>query len=270
VSVQASKAQAASQQQAADPLAPQACPALGGYASSLEQPDYCVYYNDPPTPLADATLVEGYVQDYWDHYDIDLGFLAPEFIAPKLEVRIENNAGCNGSAWENYISLYDGCFSAVNPEFMQYVTGHEMFHRVQFNHDPDWATTWQNSGWVYEGTARNMEDVAFANVDTWDNCLGVAFSYCDEVNDYLSSTNNDVTSFGMRYESNLFWTFFREQYGTILTEPERGVDALVELWEQMATAESVAAVNNALAVLSPGTSFDEPSASSPWLTGPRT
>ena len=249
--------QAASLSTEADQLAPLACAALGGYASSLEQPDYCVYYNNPPTPLADATLVEGYVQDYWDRYNVDYGFLAPEFTPPKLEVRIENNASCNGSAWDNNIKLWDGCFSAANPEFMQYVAGHEMFHRVQFAHDPDWATTWSNSGWVYEGTARNMEDVAFANVDTWTNCLGVAFSYCDEVNDYLSFTNADITSFGMRYESNLFWTFFREQYGTTLTEPQRGVDALIELWNQMFSAELVAAVNNTLAVLSPGTSFDD-------------
>lgn len=255
--LQVDQAQAASLKPTAASFAPLACPALGGYASSLEQTDYCVYYNNPPTPLADTTLVEGYVQDYWDRYDIDYGFLGPEFTPPKLEVRITNNTSCNGSAWENYIALYDGCFSATNPEFMQYVAGHELFHRVQFSHDPNWATTWTNSGWVYEGTARNMEDVAFANVDTWSNCLGVAFSYCGEVNDYLAYTNADITSFGMRYQSNLFWTFFREQYGTILLEPQRGVDALVELWNQMATAESVAAVNHALAVLSPGTSFDD-------------
>jgi Mg-chelatase subunit ChlD len=255
--LQASSAQAASLEPAADQLSPLACPALGGYASSLEQPEYCVYYNDPPTPLADATLVEDYVNDYWDRYDVDLGFLPPDYTIPKLEVRIENNAGCNGSAWLNHIKVWDGCFSAVNPEFMQYVTGHEIFHRVQFSHDPDWATTWENSGWIYEGTARNMEDVAFANVDTWDNCLGVAFSYCDEVNDYLASAHANITSFGMRYESNLFWTYFREQFGTIMTEPQRGVDALVELWNHMDTAESVAAVNNTLAVLSPGTSFDD-------------
>jgi len=237
-------------------LAPLVCPMLGGYASSLEQPNYCVYYNDPPTTNAEATLVEGYVDDYWDRYSVDYGFNAPDFTPPKLEVRIENNATCNGSAWDNNVKLWDGCFDPANPEFMQYVTGHEIFHRVQFAHDPDWAATWSNSGWIYEGTARNMEDVAFANVDTWANCLAVPFSYCDEVNDYLGFTNADITSFGMRYESNLFWTFFREQFGTTVTEPQRGVDALLELWDQMCCAESVSAVNNALAVLSPGTTFD--------------
>jgi hypothetical protein len=237
--------------------APLACPALGGYANSLEQPNYCVYFNNPPTSNADAALVEGYVDDYWTRYDVTYGFLAPEFTAPKLEVRISGSASCNGSAWENYIDVWDGCFSATMPEIMQYVTGHEMFHRVQFAHDPDWAATWTNSGWVYEGTARNMEDVAYANIDTWANCLSAPFSYCDEVNDYLASAHLDITSFGMRYESNLFWTFFREQFGANLAEPQRGVDALVELWEQMATAESVAAVNNTLAVLSPGTTFDD-------------
>lgn len=253
---QSSQAETVEQTAPPERLAPLACPALGGFASSLEQPDYCVYFNDPPTTNAEATLVEGYVDDYWQRYNTDYGFDAPLFTAPKLEVRIENNATCNGSAWDNYIKVWDGCFDPANPQFMQYVTGHEVFHRVQFAHDPDWASTWSNSGWIYEGTARNMEDVAFANVDTWANCLAVPFSYCDEVNDYLGFTNADITSFGMRYESNLFWTYFREQFGTTLTEPQRGVDALLELWEQMCCAESVTAVNNALAVLSPGTTFD--------------
>ncbi len=195
---------------------PLACPALGGYANSLEQPNFCVYYNTPPTTNAEAALVEGYVDDYWDRYSVDYGFNAPLFTAPKMEVRIEDFTSCNGSAWQNYIRVYDGCFDPANPEFMQYVTGHEIFHRVQFAHDPDWATTWSNSSWIYEGTARNMEDVAFANVDTWANCLGVAFSYCDEVNDFLSNTNADLTSHARRYEANLFWTYFREQFGTIL------------------------------------------------------
>lgn len=233
------------------------CPAVGGFASTLEQPNYCVYYNNPPTSDADAALVEGYVDDYWTRYDVDFGFLAPLFTAPKMEARIDGSASCNGTAWDNYIEVWDGCFDGANPEFMQYVVGHEVFHRVQFAHDPDWVTTWSNSAWLYEGTARNMEDVSFDNVDTFANCLGVAFSYCNEVNDYLASTSADITSFGMRYEANLFWTYFREQYGTTTTEPQYGVDALVELWEQMCCAESVAAVNNALAVLAPGTSFDD-------------
>lgn len=241
---------------AVPPHLQEACANLADFDNSLERPDYCVYYNDPPTSDADANLVVGYVQDYWDLYSDDFGFNAPEFTAPQLEVRIEGNSNCNGSAWDNNIKIFDGCFSTVNPEFMQYVTGHEVFHRVQFAHDPDWAGTWSNSAWIYEGTARNMEDVSFANVDTWANCLAVPFSYCDEVNDYLGFTNADITSWGMRYESNLFWTFFREQFGTTLTEPQRGVDALLELWNQLETAESVAAVNNALAVLSPGTTFD--------------
>ncbi len=237
-------------------LSPNACPVLAGYANSLEQPDYCVYFNSPPTTSTEAGLVEDYVDDYWNRY-VALGFDAPLFTAPKMEARIESNTTCNGSAWDNYIKVWDGCFDTVNPEFMQYVTGHEVFHRVQFSHDPDWATTWSNSAWIYEGTARNMEDVSFANVDTWNNCLGVPFSYCDEVNDYLSSTNTDITSYGMRYEANLFWTFFREQFGSTTTEPQFGVDALVELWNQMSSAESVTAVNNTLAVLSPGMTFDQ-------------
>ncbi|MCL4267314.1 MAG: VWA domain-containing protein [Anaerolineae bacterium] len=232
------------------------CPPLGGFGSSLESPNFCVYFNDPPTSVADATTVQTHTDDYWDQYSIGYGFPAPLFIDP-LEVQISGNAGCNGSAWDNYIIVYDGCFDAANPENMQFVVGHEIFHRVQFASDPDWDTTWTNSAWLYEGTARNMEDVAFANVDTWANCLAAPFSYCDEVNGYLASTNADITSFGMRYQANLFWTYFREQFGDTVAEPGLGVDALVTLWQQMCCAESVAAVNNALAIEEPGMTFDE-------------
>jgi Mg-chelatase subunit ChlD len=233
-----------------------ACPPLAGFANSLEQPNYCVYFNDPPTTNAQATLVAIHVDNYWDRFSLDFGFMAPLFTAPKLEVRILGG-GCNGSAWENYITVKQGCFSNTQPELINYVTGHEIFHRVQFAHDPDWAATWSNSAWIYEGTARNSQDFTYDHLDTLPNCLSYFASYCDEVNDYLAFTNADITSYGMRYESNLFWTYFREQFGTILTEPQRGVDAIVELWEQMCCAESVAAVNNTLAVLSPGTTFDE-------------
>lgn len=248
-------ASAAASAELAAPAATLACPSNpAGLPDVLEPPgeQFCVFYDSADNTLAQAQAVADSSADYWDRYPA-LGFQAPLVSGVKLEVRLIH-ASCNGVAWNNHIEVYDGCFSW--DEYMQYVVGHELFHRVQFNHDSDFASTWTNSGWIYEGTARSMEDKAFANIDTWANCLSPGFSYCNEVNNYLFSTNNDVTSFPMRYKSALWWTYFAEQFGTVTTEPQRGVDAIVQVWNSMATLENISAVNNALSILGAGMNFD--------------
>jgi hypothetical protein len=251
----ASEASAPVSAEVAPRAATLACPANpAGLPNVLEPPgeQFCVFYDSADNTLAQAQAVADFSADYWDRYPA-LGFLAPLVSGVKLEVRLIH-AACNGVAWNNHIEVYDGCFAW--DEYMQYVVGHELFHRVQFNHDSDFASTWTNSAWVYEGTARSMEDKSFANIDTWANCLSPNFSYCREVNNYLVAPNNDVTSWSMRYKSALWWTYFAEQFGTVTTEPQRGVDALVQVWDSMATLENIAAVNNALSILGAGMNFD--------------
>lgn len=244
--------------QAAAVNAPNACPATpAGYADVIERPNHCVFYNDDETTDAQATFVADQTDAYWARYAA-LGFIPPLVTGIKLEVRIKN-AGCNGTAWDNYIEVNNGCFNAAFPnnEMMQYVVGHELFHRIQFAYDSDWNPDWADNDWLYEGTARMMEDKTFANIDNWANAAAAQFSYNDEINDYLVNTNRDMTSSNMRYESALFWNYFAEQFGTDPDEPELGVDAIETLWDSVDPADDIAAVNTALGALGAGVDFNE-------------
>jgi len=238
------------------PAAPSACHTVTGFASTLERTNFCVYYNSPTT-AATAGDVADTVEDYWDRFVTDFGFLAPldTSATNKIEVRLINTTSCNGSAWDNYIELYTGCFGS--DENMMQVTGHELFHRVQFNYDSDWHTNWTSIGWFYEGTARASEDMVFDAVDNWAGAMGVGFSFNREVNEFLASPNNDLTSFARRYEAALWWKYFSEQFGSVTTEPEVGIDAFLTLWEKANASSDIAAVNQALSDLGAGMDFNQ-------------
>ena len=110
--------------------------------------------------------------------------------------------------------------------------------------------------WLFEGTARSMEDLAFTNIDNWPGSLSAPFSFNQQVNTYLANTNVDLTSDPQRYNSALWWKYFTEQFGTVNAEPQRGVDALVKLWEATTGLDGIAAVNKALTDLSASKDFD--------------
>jgi Mg-chelatase subunit ChlD len=229
----------------------QSCPgAPADLPDILERDEFCVYYDEDVVSDADAIVAADHVQDYWDRYTDDFLFREPKF-SGKLEVWLTNDAGCNGAtgASINYMTTYQGCFGT--PESIQKVLGHELFHRVQYSYDGDEVK------WFKEGTARAMEDLAFDNIDNWATTLtAVSSSFNKQVNTYLSSTNADITSDPMRYNSALWWKYFSEQYGSTTGEPQLGVDAYRELWEAAETADDIAAVNAALAALGAGVNFD--------------
>ena len=237
------------------PGTPNACVADGAYDSTLERSRFCVYYNTATTTLAQATTVADQVDDYWDRY-VAMGFTAPLISGGETKLRVQIVAGaCNGVAWQNYIQVRQGCINTSDNE-MQHTQGHELFHRVQFNYDADWDPDWAIISWMYEGTARMMEDEVFTNIDHWPQAMTAAFSFNEEVNNYLVSAQNDLTSHPMRYKSALWWKYFAEQFGTTMTEPQRGVDAIRRVWEAVDPASDIAAINSTLATLSPGMTFD--------------
>lgn len=216
----------------------------------VERADFCLYYNSGSTTEAQANQAADIIENYWDRYVADFGFLAPSFTG-KLQIELTVSADCNGgtSSSSNVMDAWTGCFA--EDEAVQKVLGHELFHRVQYSYDGSEVK------WFKEGTARAMEDLVFDNIDNWANALdAVSSSFNKQVNTYLADPNNDITSNGMRYNSALWWKYFTEQYGTIPTEPELGVDALVALWEAAASSDDLAALNAALGSLSPGTTFD--------------
>lgn len=230
------------------------CPAApAGLPDIIERADFCVYYDDNVITLAQATTAANHIEAYWDRYVDDFGFNDPAYTG-KLEVRLTNDASCNGATGPgiNYLTTYAGCYDTA--ESVQKVLGHELFHRVQLNHDTDFTT----GLWFFEGTARAIEDNTFDNIDNWATALtAVSSSFNKQVNTYLGSTNADITSNPMRYNSALWWKYFSEQFGTVMTEPQYGVDALVALWQAAETLDNIAAVNQALTNLGAATNFDQ-------------
>ncbi|MBX3012702.1 MAG: VWA domain-containing protein [Caldilineaceae bacterium] len=230
--------------------APLACPAApASLPDVIERATFCVYYNDADTTDAQATTIADHTQSYWDRYVTDFGFQAPAFTG-KLEVQIVNSASCNGgtSSSSNVFTVNNGCFAIA--ESAQQTPGHELFHRVQYSYDG------VEVRWFKEGTARAIEDLAFTNIDHWINALMAPFNVNLQHNEYLNNTNVDITSDPQRYNSALWWKYFTEQFGTTVTEPQRGVDALVTLWQAAATQDDIAALNTALGNLGAGMNFD--------------
>jgi hypothetical protein len=244
----------------ADLKADTPCHDVTGYDDELEYDDFCVYYNISDTSTATATDVGDITEEYWDRYVDDFGFLPPlqNHATNKIEVIIVDSVPstyCNGSAWDNFIKVYNGCFGSE--ENMRQVIGHELFHRVQMNYDSNWDPDWTDIAWFFEGTARASEDMVFDMVDNWAGAFGVSFSFNREVNEYLAATNNDLTHVNNRYEAALWWKYFSEQFGSETDEPERGIDAFLELWQNADTSNDIAAVNSAMSGLGAGVSFNE-------------
>ncbi|HMN29056.1 MAG TPA: VWA domain-containing protein, partial [Caldilineaceae bacterium] len=235
---------------AASQAAPDACPASpSGLPDRIERPTFCVYYDDNDTTDAQATTVADTTQAYWDRYTTGLGFRQPLF-SSKLVVEILDSSSCNGgtSPSSNDFNVFNSCF--VTNEMIRGVTGHELFHRVQYSYHGNEVK------WFKEGTARAMEDLAFTDVDHRPDALTAAFSFNGQANEYLGNTNVDITSIPQRYNSALWWKYFAEQFGVTATEPERGVDAMRALWDSAVALDDIAALNDALANLNAGANFD--------------
>ena len=109
----------------------------------------------------------------------------------------------------------------------------EAFHQQQYSYgglsgDPA-------SAWVYEGQARSIQDKVCMGPSSsdcvdLDNEPGGVANYIGEVNGFLNNPNRTITT--ASYNSALFWTYITEQYGTTSSEPELGMDFMVEFWEQ--------------------------------------
>jgi hypothetical protein len=152
------------------------------------------------------------------------------------------------------MTTYAGCFDS--DEMAQATLGHELTHRVQYNYDTSTSAPVQTK-FLKEGTARASEDNWFTNIDHRPDALTAPFSFNLQVNEYFASANNDITSYGMRYNACLWWKYASEQYGTPSTEPERGVDFFHEVYNQnTAGYNGIAAVNHALSSVGAGIDFD--------------
>ena len=231
------------------------CPsAPAGLDKCVERTKFCVYYTTASISETEAEWAADEVEDYWDRF-VALGFNEPKY-STKLRVELWDIPGdCNGeSAWSgNYISTYAGCFDTTL--LAQKVLGHELTHRVQYAHDSGPTAPIQTK-FLKEGTARATEDNWFTEIDHWAAALSHS-SFNSEANAYLLDTEFDVTSYDMRYKSCLWWKYAMEQYGTTLTEPERGIDFVLEVYNQNHAGYSeITSINRALSAKSAGVDFD--------------
>jgi len=232
------------------------CPAApSGLDWCVERTDFCVYYDTDSISETQAEWAADIVQMYWDRF-VDLGFDEPKH-SGQLEVHLSDIPGdCNGgTGWSsNAISTYAGCF--VTDLLAQKVLGHELTHRVQYSHD-DGGTAPIQTKFLKEGTARATEDNWFLEIDNWAAALSNS-SFNREVNNYLVAAFNDITSYGMRYKSCLWWKYAMEQYGTTPSEPQLGINFVREVYEQNSSGYSgIGAVNRALNDMGAGLTFDQ-------------
>ena len=134
----------------------------------------------------------------------------------------------------------DGQFIAMKPSTMAIefdlatatgetslrVPRHELFHIAQKG-----VTYGGDVKWMNEGTARSTDDKYCLDEPTCNLTLDTypGSWYVGDAGDFLANPNRPLFESG--YDAALFWTYISEQYGNINTEPERGVDFFVQLWE---------------------------------------
>ncbi len=225
-----------------------------GLDKCVERENFCIYYDTDSITESEAETAADTVQNYWDRF-VELGFNEPKY-TDKLRVELPDISPCNGgTGWStNAMDTYTGCFDIALQ--VQNVLGHELTHRMQYAYDNGTGAPIQTK-FLKEGTARATEDNWFTEIDNWADALST-FSFNSEANNYLLATQNDITSVGMRYMSALWWKYGMEQYGTIITEPQRGIDFIKQVLQQNTAGYSgIAAVNQALSVMGTGSTFDE-------------
>ena len=208
--------------------------------------NYTIYYTDdnpPPTPdpdyfpasQANQARDAVYTSNNSDpafpgHHQrfLDIGFDAPFFRTTPPEIYIYDSSNLGG-AYFNGIDL-DAPGLRASPEMeIRVVTGHELFHHVQYGYIDDGSIggcggTW--SKWTCEGTARMMQDKVYADLDA-DTGTTQA-SYIGEITNYMVNPNRSLVD--LSYKAVLFWNYLTERLGTVSTEPQRGVDVIEQYW----------------------------------------
>ena len=98
---------------------------------------------------------------------------------------------------------------------------HEMWHASQYSYN-------KNTCFTNEGTASAMTDHVNIPVDLDNNN-----DYISHVNGYLSGGAFKSLTRKHCYDGALFWKYFMEQIGTTATEPQIGMDAFQQFWDEL-------------------------------------
>ena len=201
---------------------------------------YHVWYTNDTTDgdYFDNTRAN-YVADCLDpHHErfTDLGFKAPYFADTPKEIWIYNSSDTGGADYCK-ITLDSPGLGASSENCLWLVTGHELFHHVQYAYIAHGSSSCGGCGskwgkWTCEGTARLMQDKIFTDLDNDAGCI----TYQGETNSYLANPNRPITS--LSYSCCFLWNYLTEQFGTISAEPEVGVDVIIDYWERAEDADS--------------------------------
>ena len=218
--------------------------------------NYDVYFDINPMsadffPAANAVWVRDALFGSHHAFVNTNGFRNPNFSASPNDTCISAAATCWADAPLDRIRL-STCINGQSEPFTRSVINHELFHHAQyayinFNDWPAWGT------WSIEATPPAMEDRSFADVDN----NGANSRFVGDVNFFLGNPN--LTLMDRSYDAALFWSYLAEQFGTVTTEPNRGVDVIRDFWERCAgnSPDSVRFVRDVIAARAPGRTLED-------------
>lgn len=193
----------------------------GNAANALDRTG--VFGPGNPTGYHDSFVAMGFQAPWFSSEDRNVFFYDCKIVGD------DDTNGCdNGTASSSDIKIPVTVWGTDPEPRIRRVLGHELFHHVEFgyeNEDGDRGCGGIGNKTVCEGMARAMDDKSYLDVDM-NPAHG---SYFGEVNNYLGDPNRNIWT--TSYEAALWWTYLMEQYGTAPFEPNRGVDFLVQWWE---------------------------------------
>ena len=213
----------------------------------------CKPTNHPDKCVFDANISDLNNQTLEDLYNIytnsagDFQLKDPTGGKNEFPVQVTKlGPGGGGVSYGGSISL-SSKWTFDNPISLKEIPLHELFHEVTWTYG-DWG------GFSSEGMAVMMQDKVYDNLDkTFDGFN----TYWSRVESFLGEGHtNSLINQG--YSACLFWTYLTEQFGTVKTEPQLGVDAVrLTLQQYGSGTDDLQRINTALNNIRPGTAFKD-------------
>jgi len=227
--------------------------------------DFDVHYVDGMCLAGSDNFTDTLAQDALDAADMSLdlyrsfSFREPhQSTLPDFDVYIYDIGGGGGAAYHDCITIEAPRYcSDGDDQGTRQVTQHELFHAIQRAYmcdvtDCDSGFLGSTFGkWVSEGTARYTDDRLYDDLDS--STAGISFR-----NEIMTTFNSPTTSLlDHSYRACLFWSYCSEQLGSVMTEPQIGIDFMRRFWDRIAangTTDSLQALRDTLTSL--GTDLD--------------
>ncbi|MHA2298527.1 MAG: VWA domain-containing protein [Candidatus Hodarchaeales archaeon] len=189
------------------------------------------YYNDTDGGARQlVTLAQ--VQDFGNNVlepvrakELSYGFPDTSGYPKRVDIFEQRQNAHGGSGGMNFDPWWLGntFYGPVSATETRLVAIHEFQHVLQYSQ----GLSHLGGAWVTEGQARMLQDKLYNDLDLE---LGTDMaSYLGQVNSVLGDPDHPLMD--RSYGGSLFWAYVCEKYGTIATEPDLGLDAIVQWWE---------------------------------------